>query len=185
MPSSSVTFEALGTEWHIETMHEIPSRLLSSIYARIELFDKTYSRFRTDSLIMKISKEKGTYIFPNDAPYLMDFYDQLYEMTNGKVTPTIGSILEEAGYDAGYSFTRKPHKKLTLWPQVVTRIDHTLENREPIMLDFGAAGKGYMVDIIANLLEKEGIQDYVIDASGDIRHHGALLKSSRTATSRY
>ncbi len=45
-------------------------------------------------------------------------------------------------------------------------------NLDPILLDFGAAGKGYLVDIIGELLEEKGIHEYVIDASGDIRHRG-------------
>jgi len=38
----------------------------------------------------------------------------------------------------------------------------------PVLLDVGAAGKGYLVDIIGELLEEQGTIAYCIDAGGDI-----------------
>ena len=39
-------------------------------------------------------------------------------------------------------------------------------------LDFGACGKGYAVDLAAQVLERMGARNYVIDASGDLRIRG-------------
>ena len=39
------------------------------------------------------------------------------------------------------------------------------------LLDFGAAGKGYLVDLLAELLLEHGVDNFVIDAGGDIRQH--------------
>ncbi len=43
----------------------------------------------------------------------------------------------------------------------------------PVVLDLGAAGKGFLVDQLAALLEESGVVDFVIDASGDLLHRGA------------
>lgn len=40
-----------------------------------------------------------------------------------------------------------------------------------ISLDFGAVGKGFLIDLIANLLQEAGHNEFVIDASGDFRVH--------------
>ena len=45
--------------------------------------------------------------------------------------------------------------------------------REPVLLDFGAAGKGYCVDLIATLIEFRGIESFVIDAGGDVCHRSS------------
>src|SRR5690606_11370899 len=37
----------------------------------------------------------------------------------------------------------------------------------PAILDFGAAGKGHLVDIISALLKQQGITEFCVDASGD------------------
>ena len=47
----SVTFEAIGTTWNIEvevSTHIKIEDVLHAVKKRIEIFDKTYSRFRKD-----------------------------------------------------------------------------------------------------------------------------------------
>lgn len=44
--------------------------------------------------------------------------------------------------------------------------------KEPVLLDFGAIGKSYAIDIVGKLLEEKGISDYTINAGGDILHRG-------------
>jgi thiamine biosynthesis lipoprotein len=44
--------------------------------------------------------------------------------------------------------------------------------RRPLVIDVGAAGKGYLVDIVAAILERAGVRRFVVDASGDLRHAG-------------
>jgi thiamine biosynthesis lipoprotein len=166
-------FEAFGTQWGIETDKHIDDTLRSLIQQRIELFDSTYSRFRSDSLVASIFKAPGIYTFPSDAVPLFLFYRSLYQRTQGKVTPLIGESLSRAGYDATYSFITKPQKTIPLWDDVMSWDNSTLTTSQHVLLDVGAAGKGYMVDIIAQILDEHKYLDYVIDASGDIKHKGA------------
>jgi len=167
----SYRFEALGTQWAIETDTEISLSLKATIQDRIEAFDKVYSRFRNDSLITKISQQAGQYLFPEDALRLFDFYRSLYDLTDGKVTPLIGDMLARAGYDAEYSLQPKPQQSTLTWDDAMSWDGTTITTTQPVTLDVGAAGKGYAVDIIATILN-EHFDEYVIDASGDIRHRG-------------
>jgi thiamine biosynthesis lipoprotein len=173
----SLTFEAIGTAWSIDFYTEISEKKLAllqkEIFARIETFDKTYSRFRPDSIISKMANEKGTYVLPKDAAPLLNLYKKLYSITNGAVTPLIGNVLSEAGYDANYSLQAHTLHKPKEWDEVLSFDPPTLTIKEPTILDFGAAGKGYLVDIIGALLEEHGIDSYCVDASGDMlfKHH--------------
>jgi thiamine biosynthesis lipoprotein len=168
----SFSFEAIGTTWSIDIYDVISSSELESlqkeISQRIELFDKTYSRFRPDSLVTKMSKEKGTYVLPKDAEPLVSLYKQLYEITNGAFTPLIGNVLSDAGYDATYSLEASTLQHPKKWEEIVHYSSSKLTTTEPVILDFGAAGKGYLVDIIGTLFIKHGIESYCIDASGDM-----------------
>ena len=47
-----------------------------------------------------------------------------------------------------------------------------LHTSAPIVLDVGAAGKGYLIDIIGAQLESFGATSFVIDGSGDLSHRG-------------
>jgi hypothetical protein len=52
------------------------------------------------------------------------------------------------------------------------RFDARITTREPVVIDVGAAGKGYLVDLVLDLLREGGVDDVVVDAGGDLRHHG-------------
>lgn len=165
-------FSALGTEWSIETARPLPRDLMVQIETRIEAFDTTYSRFRSDSHVARLAKSGGTEQFPDDLAPLMRLYQSLYELTEGAVTPLIGDALVAAGYDAQYSLRPGGQVDTPRWEAVLAWHDSELTVRQPVTLDFGAAGKGYLVDIVAELLEQAGIKEYVVDASGDLRHRG-------------
>ena len=172
MQSHSLTFEAIGTEWSIEIDVPFSKSLKNQIKNRIEMFEKTYSRFRNDSLVSQIAKKPGIYTFPEDAVELFEFYEELYDVTKGKVTPLIGGMLERAGYDAAYSFVTLPQTKLPALEETLEWSGNLLKVSQPVTLDIGAAGKGYLVDLLCELLDSEGIENYVVDASGDLRHKG-------------
>lgn len=173
MHGHSIRFKALGTFWEIDTTQPLSQSLISSLHQHIEQFDKTYSRFRSESLVSRMSRQSGTYTFPDNAEHIMTFYRQLYDITHGKVTPLIGAMLERAGYDAQYSFKEQAQKQLPAWDEIMSWHHNIVTTTKPITLDIGAAGKGYLVDSIADLLQRASITEYFIDASGDIRHHGA------------
>lgn len=165
-------FDAIGTRWSIETDEPLSARVKQEITSRIETFDVTYSRFRDDSLVSKLTQRAGEYQFPNDAEPLIEWYRKLYDATSSAFTPLVGDTLNALGYDSRYSFQQSEVVKPKKWDAVMTWSDATVTTRQPVTLDFGAAGKGYLVDIIGALLEQSGYTSYVIDASGDVRHRG-------------
>ena len=177
---SQLNFKAIGTSWKIDIYKKIgeikEAELFDVIKNRIEIFESNYSRFRESSIVTQISKEKSlgqTFIMPDDAEKMLSFYYDLYNLTDGFFTPLIGNLLSDAGYDAKYSLIAK--EKLTASPTWSESIEYHHPNlfvKKPAMLDFGAAGKGYIIDIIGELLEQNDIDEYCIDAGGDILHKG-------------
>ncbi|HVV25958.1 MAG TPA: FAD:protein FMN transferase [Candidatus Saccharimonadales bacterium] len=174
-------FEALGTRWNIQLMEPVESEawsdLLKKIRRRIEVFDKTYSRFRADSWVSEVSRRAGNYQLPPDGYALLHFYEQLYQATDGKVTPLIGQTMAAAGYDAQYSFVPGELQRPARWEAALAYNSRQLTVRQPALLDFGAAGKGYLVDIIGELIEQAGVRSYLINAGGDIRHRSAQAEA--------
>jgi thiamine biosynthesis lipoprotein len=167
-------FEAIGTHWKIEYYFQGQALEIEKIIKeRIEQFDKNYSRFRSDSLVTQWSQKAGEYELPNDAKRLFEFYKKLYDATDGLVTPLIGKTMEQAGYDAEYSLKPKKLIPPPKWEDTLEFPRTGLGNsklivKQAVLLDFGAAGKGYVVDIIAHLLYTNGIDQFCINAGGDI-----------------
>jgi thiamine biosynthesis lipoprotein len=176
METMTREFEAIGTQWHIYCEFEDTvnvAHLLDRIARRINMFDRNYSRFRNDSLVADISHAAGTYRLPPDAQPMFELYQHLYTLTDGAFTPLIGSVLAAAGYDAAYSFTATDIHQPLRWDEALDIRWPYLTVHAPVLLDVGAAGKGYLVDIIAHILRNAGAVSYVINAGGDIATYSA------------
>jgi thiamine biosynthesis lipoprotein len=168
-------FDAIGTIWDIKIQKALSIKEIESLEAkikkRIEQFDKDYSRFRSDSYVSKIANKIGEHQLPRDAQPLMDLYKQLYGLTERKMSPLVGHLLEDAGYDANYSLTLKKFRAEEKWEDIIEYSYPIITIKHPTLLDFGAAGKGYLIDIIGTLLRKNQLYEFTINAGGDILHH--------------
>jgi thiamine biosynthesis lipoprotein len=101
---------------------------------------------------------------------MMRLYEELYHVTKGAMTPLIGQVLVEAGYDAGYSLQPKELHHPPTWEQAMAfSPPSALEVKQPIVLDVGAMGKGYLIDLVAELLLQAGIRSFCVEAGGDLR----------------
>lgn len=175
--SSIFTFPGIGTTWTIDTPVPLSDHSRAAILDAVERFDRTYSRFRADSLVSEIAHAEagGRFAFPADDDPLFALYDRLWNVTDGAVDPTVGRALELLGYDARYSLSpvdAPPPSDRPSWRRDVHRRGVLLETKRPLVIDVGAAGKGYLVDKIVALLHQQGVQDAVVDGSGDLRHAG-------------
>jgi len=185
-PVHAYSFGAIGTSWKISfsgsgaLSREGADALVERVRLRIDAFDKSYSRFRSDSLVAEMARSAGTYELPEDAEPIFSLYEKLYALTRGKVTPLIGQVLVDAGYDAAYSLDPKreirPARPLE---EVVHRDGRKLLLKEPTLFDLGAIGKGYLIDIVAEMLRAAGVDTYTINAGGDIACRSAEGDPSR------
>jgi len=170
-------FEAIGTAWSVEVYEAVSAlaarQIEQAVMARIEEFDRNYSRFRPDSLVAKMAAQAGDFELPADAEPLFDIYHQLYQLTDGRFTPLIGQALSDAGYDTDYSLKPRPLVAPPAWEVALDYKFPQLSLRRPALLDVGAAGKGYLVDLVSELVESFGLTNYCVDAGGDMRHRGS------------
>lgn len=176
MPGHSWRFAAIGTEWEIATPELLSTKLEQHITEGVESFDATYSRFHDDSLFAKLAKEPGAYAFPENAQLIFDLYDELWELSEGKVSPMVGDTLASAGYGKGYSLKPGVIKPALDYKKILSRRGSKITLSQKARLDIGAIGKGYLIDWIAGELEAANIRDYVVDGSGDMRVGGEQIE---------
>ena len=170
---SALQFVAIGTQWQIDSARPLEAEVQASIAGLIERFDRTWSRFRGDSLVHTIAATPGRYEFGPEAPALFDAYRKLYECTEGRVSPLVGRALEQSGYDRAYSLQPRAVSTIPRWTDAIAWDGTHLTTLNPVVIDVGAAGKGYLVDLVARELTAAGVDSFTIDASGDIVHRGA------------
>lgn len=176
---SSWRFDAIGTSWVIDTPVALEDSVQERVEARIDAFDRAYSRFRSDSLLSRVADAPGQVTLPSDSVALFDLYRQLYLATRGALSPLVGSAMNHWGYDPDYRLTTLPGPPppVPAFDEVVSLEGGTLTAHRPVSIDIGAAGKGFLVDEVAQLLVEAGVEEFTIDASGDIRHRGSASES--------
>ncbi|MEE4025659.1 FAD:protein FMN transferase [Gordonia sp. PKS22-38] len=162
-------FDALGTRWEISTAEPLPGVTRQAVTSELDRVDRVWSRFRSDSVVAEIARRADVYpVDPPDQP-LLDWYRRLYELTSGAVSPMVGQILVDAGYDASYSLVPEAViASAPAWEDALAEHRGVLDVRVPTVLDVGAAGKGFAVDRVAAIIG-DATDAFVVDGSGDMR----------------
>lgn len=175
------SFEAIGTKWiiAIEISNSIDIDFLkNNIIHIVHEFDKQYSRFRADSILYSLKNKLGKFKVGSEFVKILKFYKEFHDVTFGAFSPFSGIVLDSIGYDKDYSFKiDNCSNKLNIpsFNEAIKFIDsETIFLLKKISLDFGAIGKGFLVDKIYSFLLNLGINYFFINAGGDIRFYSKL-----------
>lgn len=167
-------FDAIGTSWRIAADVIDDPAVRREITECCATFDATWSRFHPDSMVTQYARSAGHQQFPTESAPMLAFYRSLYEVTDGAVTPLVGAALEHLGYGAGYRLRRRPGTpEIPDWDDVLSVDGAAITSTRPVLLDVGAAGKGFLVDLLSDVLQHNGSADHLIDGSGDLRQFGS------------
>jgi len=171
------TFEAIGTQWRIDTDESLGPLGSDRVSELIDRFDREWSRFRPDSLVSALAEGAPAVPLPRDADALFDTYAQLSAATGGAVNPLVGNALAHRGYDPEMSLIdRGAEPAPDDWRRMLDWSGETLTVTEPAMIDIGAIGKGRLVDLVFELVCEISSGTVVVDASGDLRSRGKTMR---------
>ncbi|MFT4125989.1 MAG: FAD:protein FMN transferase [Gordonia sp. (in: high G+C Gram-positive bacteria)] len=166
--AASWRFAAIGTAWEITSAQPLPTAVRAEVAGEIDRIDRVWSRFRDDSVVTGLARTGGRHRVDAADRRLLDWYRTLDDLTDGAVTPLVGQILEDAGYDAAYSL--RPRAQITSvprWDDVIDWDAPELAMNRPALLDVGAAGKGHAVDRVAAIVA-DCSDEFIVDAGGDM-----------------
>ena len=174
-PYITVDGAALGTTFHIKAQSDLPEQ---TIYAEVMKLDaelkRSMSIFDDRSLLSRINRGE-TDSLDRHLIYNILAADSVSRISNGRYDITVKPLVEAWGF-AGKQGTGTPDLD-SLLPLVGYRKIRIEEGRlvkaDPRMqLDFNSIGKGYMVDLIARMLEDRGIGNYLVTIAGSGRCRG-------------
>ena len=190
---------ALGTGIIISSSVPISQRVQKRIRAFVEEYESVLSRFRADSLVsrMACAEHGGEFEFPTWVQPLFALYSEFYAATHGAFDACIGADLLALGYNNSVQFVPESaasaSSNIGSWanyrrslPIAWSDISQdggraTLCTNQPVQLDFGAAGKGYFVDLVTQIIKEElsgdspsnsdsrADFDFLVNAGGDMR----------------
>ena len=168
-------FDAIGTRWALTTPEPISPDTRAEIDAVVEAYDRTWSRFRTDSAVTAMAAGEGPLDLGATAPPLLDLLERLRVLTDGAMSPLVAASLEHLGYGRGGTLTARQGYRPAV-DAAVERRGTRVAVRPPALLDVGGAGKGQLADLVSAVLAAAGFQDRLVDASGDVVTAGAPVR---------
>jgi len=134
------------------------------------------STYQVNSDISKLNRNEAVLIDKHFVKVL-ETSREIYEETEGAFDPTIGILVN--AWDFG------PEGKMELLDSLkvdslmqfvgfdkVNRINSSILKPIGTFLDFNAIAKGYGVDVIAEFLEHQNIENYLVEIGGEIRAKG-------------
>lgn len=164
------SFRALGTEWSVLIdAYPLTPTLQRAVVEYTTQFEQRFSRFLPHSEVNAFRKAKaGTYPLSEELSVLLGRADILRRLTGGIYDPAVGGLLEQAGYGMSKknneSTGTTTNFSLPHWSLMGTTL--TLDG--PVAFDLGGMGKGYCIDGVARVLEREGCQHYLVEGGGDM-----------------
>lgn len=171
-------FESMGSRWGITVWDDIPPAsfddLMQEALVKCRVFEELYSRFHETSLVRTIASETGVIDVPADLVNMLRLCETLNRLSNGAFNPFVGSTLEDIGYDESYSLQPKQTvRAVPVFSDSMHIIDDTHINLlQPVLIDIGAVGKGYAVDLIVKFLDAQGLNRFLVNGSGDVFYRG-------------
>ena len=160
-----------GTLYHITYQSE--ENLRTAIDEELRRFDGSLSPFNDTAVITRINRNED--IVP-DTLFTNVFHRsmEISRETRGAFDITVAPLVNAWGFgfkQGIYPDAQQVDSLLQLTDYRKVKLSNegkVIKDDERIMLTCSAVAKGYAVDIIAQLLQKKGIENYMVDIGGEV-----------------
>jgi thiamine biosynthesis lipoprotein len=170
----------------------------SVIYDTNENYEKEF-----DSLFYVINKSMSTYISNSDISKLnrnevttvdvhftnvFEASKEIYRQTEGAFDPTIGAVVNAWSFGPEGAIENLDSLKVKALMasvglnRVGLRDNSLVKQHLDTRLDFNAVAKGYAVDVVAEFLETQDVENYLVEIGGELRAKGLNIEKESAWT---
>ncbi|MEG2239898.1 MAG: FAD:protein FMN transferase [Alistipes sp.] len=166
----------LGTTLHVSA--DVKGISAQDLYAEVMKLDKeakaSMSVFEQGSLLNRLNRNETDSIDEHIA-YNFRLATEVNAISDGRYDVTVRPLVEAWGF-AGKERVQHPNIDSILQfvgNEKVHIVGGRLVKTDPrVQLDFNSIAKGYTVDLLAQLVERFGAKNYIVDIGGEIRCRG-------------
>lgn len=166
----------LGTTVHV--VADVESTSSPELYSAVMKIDKqsqeSMSIFNKKSLISRLNSNQTDSV-DSHIKYNLELAHTISELSDGIYDVTVKPLVEAWGF-AGSEPLQNPnidsildfvgYKKVKIEGGILIKEDPRIE------LDFNSIAKGYIVDLVANLVDSLGAENYIVEIGGEVRCKG-------------
>ncbi len=160
-----------GTVYNVKYQHT--ESLKDDITRELQLFDGSLSMFNDTSTISRVNRNEDIQpdtLFTNVIRRSLE----ISQATDGCFDITVAPLVNAWGF--GFKHDIEPDStaidslmQMVGYDKIQLTPDGRVLKQDPrTMLDCSAIAKGYAVDIIASLLRRKGISNYMVDIGGEV-----------------
>lgn len=173
-PVVSIDGFALGTIYTVKIKGEAPLNIEQKLDSVFAVADNTMSVFNSESLLNRINRNETDRVDENIA-YCIELARGVSELSGGKYDITVQPLVE------AYGFMDKEKNAQANVDSILQFVDYRkidvregrLVKQDPrIKIGLNSIAKGYTVDLVALMLEREGVDEYLVNIGGEIFSRG-------------
>ena len=170
--------ETQGTFYHIKYKSEKGVSYQVQIDSLLAEIDSSVSIYKPYSIISKLNRGEKV---QTDDIFNSVYFDavHVYINTKGYFDCTVFPLVSYWGFykNLGYDNTEIDSSKVlkilnNIGMHKTSRTDSSVILEKGVHLDFNAIAQGYSVDLIAELLERKGVHNYLIEVGGELKAKG-------------
>ncbi|HIY69152.1 MAG TPA: FAD:protein FMN transferase [Candidatus Alistipes intestinigallinarum] len=166
----------LGTTLHV--VADVRNTTSQELYRAIMELDReaksSMSIFDEGSLLSRLNRNETDTVDRHIA-FNLRLADSIGALSDGRYDVTVKPLVEAWGF-AGKEAQADPNidSILCFVGREKVRIEgNRLVKEDPrVQLDFNSVAKGYTVDLLADLVERFGAENYIVDIGGEVRCRG-------------
>lgn len=169
---------AIGTTFTVRYLDNGNNNYEAKIDSLIASINKSASTYIPTSDLSKINKGDTTVLADANLQEVFIKSEKIYKETEGAFDPTVGILVNAWGFGPEKPIEDLDSLKIQELLKFVGFDKVKLENGKikklypEIYLDFNAIAKGYLVDMVSRMFEKNGVANYMVEIGGEIRARG-------------
>lgn len=168
---------AQGTSYHITYLSDDGILYKKEIDSLLHDIDGSMSTWIPNSIISRINNNEKNVIVDDYFKTVFNKSVAISEKTEGNFDITVGPLVNAWGFGPTTKNTLSKTQvdsllQLVNYKKVILKDNQIVKVNPEIKIDFNAIAQGYSVDVLADFLERKGINNYLVELGGEIKAKG-------------
>lgn len=180
----SANGETWGTFYHI--VYRAPHSLDDSIAERLRFVDEEFSLFNPSSTLSRVNRCELDSVGPHFCRAFAAARE-VWQASGGHYDVSVGPLSELWGFGSRGVEVKTPSQAdidsvlvaVGMGGCSVDGAGHVVKKHPSTVFDFSSIAKGYGIDLIGEMFERNGVEDYMIEIGGEVLARGHNPRGER------